>query len=237
MSQAIFNFNGTETTIQCTKDQKMKDICQKFSIKAQINFDNLFFIYGGNIISNFELTFEQQANSIDLKNNKIKVLVYECNNCDENKLNEMEKNKKLTNENIRDIIKEDLKKKGQELLIKHLDGRNYKEDKVDIWIKNILNEFEKYFKEKYSSYYLFFFCFVCSKKTFFYKDNRIICVSSKETNGNSIFKSNEIYSCLEFLFLKLLIQNQIFLLNQKLFLLEINYYMKYLMKENIMLKC
>ena len=102
MSQAIFNFNGTKITIQCTKGQKMKDICQKFSIKAQINFGNLLFIYGGNIISNFELSFEEQANSIDLQNNKINILAYEYNNCNENKLNEMEKNKKLTNENIRD---------------------------------------------------------------------------------------------------------------------------------------
>ena len=103
MSLAIFNFNGTQTTIQCTNNQKMKDICQKFATKAQINFEKLFFIYGGNIISDFELSFGKIANSIDLKNNKINILAYEQVDC-EKKLNEMEKNKKLTDENVRDII-------------------------------------------------------------------------------------------------------------------------------------
>ena len=202
MSLAIFNFNGTQTTIQCTNNQKMKDICQKFATKAQINFEKLFFIYGGNIISDFELSFEKIANSIDLKNNKINILAYEQVDCNEKKLNEMEKNKKLTEENVRDIIKEDLKKKGQELLYKHLDGRNYKEDKVDLWIKIILDEYEKYLKEKYSSYYFFIFCFVCSINTLFCEESRSISVLSKETSYSSPFKTDDIFSSLDFFFFK-----------------------------------
>lgn len=201
MSTAIFNFNGTQTNIQCQKDQKMKDICRKFASKVQISFDKLIFLYGGNTID-FELSFEKQANSIDLKNNKINVLAFIFDNCDESKLNDMEKNKKITTENIRDIMKEDLKKKGKELLSKHLDGRSYKEDKVELWIKNILDECEKYFKDKYPSYYFFMFCNVCSKNTFYYKNSRGIYVNSKEGSIDPFFKTDDIYSSLELLFFK-----------------------------------
>ena len=201
MSKAIFNYNGIETTIQCKNDQTMKDICQKFSTKIQINLDKLLFLYNGKIID-FDLSFEKQANSIDLKNNNINILAYEYNDCNEKKLNEMGKNKKLTDENIRDIMEEDLVKKGKELLSKHLDGRNYIEDKVEEWIKNILDEYEKYFKEKYPSYNLFMFCSVCSKSTYFNRNKASICVSSKEESVSSIFKTDDIFSCLDLFFFK-----------------------------------
>ena len=46
------------------------------------------------------------------------------------------------------------------------DGRTFIESKVDGWIKMIIDDFEKYFKEKYPSYYYFLFCNVSSKKTY-----------------------------------------------------------------------
>ena len=74
-ANAIFTLDGIEVTIQCSKKERMKDICQRFAIKAQINPDSFVFLYGGNKL-NFNLAFKDQANSIDNGNNEMKVLVY-----------------------------------------------------------------------------------------------------------------------------------------------------------------
>ena len=79
MSKAIFLFNGQELVIQCTKEDKMKDICNRFAIKIDININSLIFIYGGNKI-NYELTFKQQANSMDNDINQMKILVFQSEN-------------------------------------------------------------------------------------------------------------------------------------------------------------
>ena len=85
MSIAIFLFNGNEIKIQCSKEDKMKDICLKFVSKINMNINEIYFIYGGNII-NLELKYKEVVNKID--NNEMKILVYEkekegliCPNC------------------------------------------------------------------------------------------------------------------------------------------------------------
>ena len=52
----------------------MKDIIDKYIIKSK-NYINLNFVYNDNII-NKELKFKEQANEIDIKNKKMKILVY-----------------------------------------------------------------------------------------------------------------------------------------------------------------
>jgi len=114
MSQAnvIFTFNGCDIIIQCSKEDKMKDICQKYTFKVSININSLIFLYGGNQI-NFELRFKEQANSIDNNNNKMSILVYKnendeliCPKCgerlklDRKKIDEII----LSNNNIKDAI-------------------------------------------------------------------------------------------------------------------------------------
>ena len=79
MAKAIFLFNSKELAIQCTKEDKMKHICNRFAIKIDININSLLFIYGGNKI-NYELTFKQLANSMDNDINQIKILVYKSEN-------------------------------------------------------------------------------------------------------------------------------------------------------------
>ena len=79
MAKAFFLFNGKELEIQCTKEDKMKDICNRFAIKIDTNINSLLFIYGGNKI-NYELTFKQQANSMDNNTNLMKILVYKNDN-------------------------------------------------------------------------------------------------------------------------------------------------------------
>ena len=74
-TSVIFNFQGTDILIQCLKEDKMKDICQKFSTKIRRNVNSFIFLYGGSNL-NFQLNFKEQANPIDKERNEMKVLVY-----------------------------------------------------------------------------------------------------------------------------------------------------------------
>ena len=78
MSEANIIFileSMNEIKIQCRKEEKMKDICLRYSTKLGKNINKLIFLYGGTQL-NFELSFEKQANSKDKINNEMKVLVY-----------------------------------------------------------------------------------------------------------------------------------------------------------------
>ena len=55
MKNVIFTFNGINTIIQCNKEDKMKDICNKFVNKIGIDINLIFFLYNG-IQLNLELT-------------------------------------------------------------------------------------------------------------------------------------------------------------------------------------
>ena len=112
------------------------------------------------------------------------------------------------NQNIKEIIISDLKTKAYELLVKHLDGRNYNETKVEIWIEAILIDFENYFKEKYPNYYLFQFCAVCSINSSFYNNSSNI---SKALTGHFLFSKLVIFILVYiFSFLKISIQINVF---------------------------
>ena len=79
MAKVIFSFYGKETHIQCLKEDKMKDICNKFSSKININLNFLYFLYNGNQI-NLELTFKEQVNSFDNNRNQMNILVFKHEN-------------------------------------------------------------------------------------------------------------------------------------------------------------
>ena len=81
MSKAIviFTLEGNDLPIQCTTNDKIIDICQRYSTKIETNLNYLLFLYGGNQL-NFELRFNEQANSIDKINNEMNVLVYKTIN-------------------------------------------------------------------------------------------------------------------------------------------------------------
>ena len=74
MNEAEFIYKGNPTIIQCSLEDKMKNICQKFTTKTQLNINNLYFLYNGNIIN-----LESQFNQINQGKNKIKILVNEIN--------------------------------------------------------------------------------------------------------------------------------------------------------------
>ena len=103
MSEAkiIFTLDGINLTIQCTLEDKIKDICQKYSTKIDNKINTLIFLYGG-CQMNMELKFKEQANSIDKNNKEMRVLVYKkenedfmCPNCgikinlNKNKINDI----------------------------------------------------------------------------------------------------------------------------------------------------
>ena len=48
MSKVIFNFGGIDVEMQCTKEEKMIDICQRYANKIDKNINSLMFLYGGN---------------------------------------------------------------------------------------------------------------------------------------------------------------------------------------------
>ena len=85
MAKVIFTYNGYETIIQCLKEDKMRDICNKCASKISLNVNSLLFIYGGNQV-NLELTFEGQASSFDKERNQMNILVYDAEQQDEKRL-------------------------------------------------------------------------------------------------------------------------------------------------------
>ena len=75
-AKVTFILEGVNLLMQCCEDDKMRDICQKYSTKVNKNFNTLSFLYGGSKV-NFNLTFKEQATLFDRKNKKMKILVYE----------------------------------------------------------------------------------------------------------------------------------------------------------------
>lgn len=188
MAKVEFQYENLNIMIQCQRKETMKDIFQKFANKAGIELNNLYFLYNGEKISNLNLTFEEQANTQDKNANKMNIIAFKY---------EKEEKKKTEKE----IMTEDLEKKGEEILNKHLDGRTFIESKVDGWIKMIIDDFEKYFKEKYPSYYYFLFCNVSSKKTYF-DANQQGLYRKNERLSRAGFSTNDIYSTLRFFYFK-----------------------------------
>ena len=73
-AKVIFIYEKSVVIIQCSKDEKMKDICQKYVNKINKDINSLEFLYGVNQL-NFNLNFNEQANRIDKEQNIMKVLV------------------------------------------------------------------------------------------------------------------------------------------------------------------
>ena len=114
MSEAkiIFTLDGVNLTIQCTPEDKIKDICQKYATKVGSNINSLTFLYGGNQM-NMEKKFKEQASSFDQSRNEMNVLViriecddFTCPNCGSKIKLKTEKLDEIisSNKNIQDTI-------------------------------------------------------------------------------------------------------------------------------------
>ena len=77
MSEAkiIFSLDCIDSIIQCTKEEKIKDICLKYANKLDKKLNSLLFLYEGNQID-FDLNFTQLANQEDNIRNEMKISVY-----------------------------------------------------------------------------------------------------------------------------------------------------------------
>ena len=78
-AKVVFTLDGVNLTIQCTTEDKMRDIFKNYSTKINKNMDSLVFLYEGNKV-NFDLNFNEQANIIDRNNYEMKILVNKIDN-------------------------------------------------------------------------------------------------------------------------------------------------------------
>ena len=137
MSEAnvIFTLNGANLIIQCTTEDKLRDICQKYSTLIKEKMNSLLFLYRENQI-NFELSFKDQASPIDINKHEMKILVYKfnCSECNEkNNLNKEKLNEIISNNNkIEDSINE-IKLKMDNIII------TSSKNPLNIQLKNINN--------------------------------------------------------------------------------------------------
>jgi len=79
MAQVNFTYNGRSFMVLCNKNDTMRNIFQKFAIKANINLNSIFFIYSGNYIVNQDLTFDHLSNNDDKIRNIMDILVIDYN--------------------------------------------------------------------------------------------------------------------------------------------------------------
>ena len=97
-------------------------------------------------------------------------------------------------------INSDLLKTYKDILFKYLDDRSYKEDKVKIWAKNILEEAKEYFIKKYDNYNLFLLIAIYPRNVYFRSGTTSISVENIDWCDLVDFKSNNIYAVLYFFF-------------------------------------
>ena len=107
-AKVTFIYDCNNMIIQCKKEERMKDICQRYSTKLGINLNLLVFLYGGQQI-NTQLTF----NEISPNENDIKIIVIKseqdeliCPKCGSNIIVNTEKIDEIVNSmnNIKETI-------------------------------------------------------------------------------------------------------------------------------------
>ena len=101
-ANTIFTLEGVDVIIPCSTKDKMGTICQRYTTKIEKNINSLVFLYGGNQL-NFQLSFEEQTNSLDKQRKNMNILVYK--NVDYSFISKSEENINLIKDKIDDIIK------------------------------------------------------------------------------------------------------------------------------------
>ena len=134
--EIIFNYNGTEISLQADTKKKFTDIYKNFSSKTKTERKTLYFMYNGNVIRNYELKFNDIANEEDKRRKKMNILVNESN--EENEVNNSQREVIIKSKNIIcPKCKEDILIKIEDYMISLYDCKNnHKIDKI------FLSEFE-----------------------------------------------------------------------------------------------
>ena len=79
MLKVEFEYKSNKTFIQAINEDKMRKVCSKFTQKAQIDLNKLYFMYSGNIV-NLELTIEQIINKTDKERGTMSIIVVDHSN-------------------------------------------------------------------------------------------------------------------------------------------------------------
>ena len=149
MSNAIFIYNGYQTIISCSKDDKIKNICSKFASRKSIDINSLIFIYENKDID-LELNFQKLPNIIDKEIDIRIILVF---NKEKNEIKCPKCGKKIINDKSDNIIKytftqiDMLNKIKYELtqtsLSNEINEIKEKIKNINIMINNIIKECQK----------------------------------------------------------------------------------------------
>ena len=118
MAQIDFFFNGFKTTIQCNINDKFKDIINNYASKTGNNINKVYYLYSGQKIENYELTFNDISNEIDKERNKMNIQIINGENINENN------NKIKSKEIICPICGEDIRIKYNEYKIELYECKN-----------------------------------------------------------------------------------------------------------------
>ena len=102
----------------------------------------------------------------------------------------------------KDEMNNNLKLKFKEILIKHLDDRSFKDEKVKSWTNNILNEAKEYFIKKYPDYNIFLLNFIYPKNIYFLAKDATISVINSDCCNFVNFSNDGLYCCLYYFFYK-----------------------------------
>ena len=194
MINVIFTFKGINTIIQSNKEDKMKDICNKFVNKIGIDINLIYFLYNG---IKLDLGLNQKINIIDKNKDEINILVYEKS---ENSII-INEGKIKSKEIICPLCKENCKIKINDYRIKLFDCKNRHEinnilldeynngqniNELDI-ICNICNK-----KNKFKSYNKqFYVCLIC------HRNICPLCKSIHDNNHKIIDYDRKNYLCNE----------------------------------------
>ena len=191
MSSIIFTWNGVRTKIQYNKGDKIKDICQKYVQKTQMDLNNLFFVYGGAKL-NIDLTNEEISKQID-NDNSANILVFD-KNIEDSEDNPMKKSKNIIcpkcQENCRLYIKDykiTLSNCKNRHITKNILFENYRytqlidESKINCCFCN--NSKNKTYEKK------FYKCITCDKNLC------PLCNSNHDKNHTTIDYEKKYYYC------------------------------------------
>ena len=97
----------------------------------------------------------------------------------------------ISNISIKEQMKSDLLEYYKKILIKHLDDRVIKEDKIKSWMNNILIEAQEYFINKYPNYDLFLNIYVCPLNVYFRANCSSISIIKTDLAYSVSFKTDQ----------------------------------------------
>ena len=108
MANVEFTYDGQNLTIQCRENDTFEKIIKHFCTKVQKTKEQLYFLYNGQILSNYNLTFNQLTNSVDKTRKKMSIIVTDVyyNNNNALILKENKELKEQLNKANKDILEQ-----------------------------------------------------------------------------------------------------------------------------------